>query len=85
MPGKKPYFARRKPAHCPQCGQSRVVKIAYGMPSETLIEASNRDEVALGGCCMSGSDPSWQCLACETEIYPEHLRNIIAPDDADAS
>ena len=55
------------------------------MPSETLIEASNRDEVALGGCCMSGSDPSWQCLACETEIYPEHLRNIIAPDDADAS
>jgi hypothetical protein len=42
-----------------------VVRIVYGYPSEELREEAERGEVALGGCCVTGDDPTHLCRACE--------------------
>ena len=79
-PDKQPYFSERKPAKCPACGSKRVVGIVFGMPGVELFEAEQRGEVVLGGCCVSTFDPDWQCLDCETSIYPERLRDSFEQD-----
>jgi hypothetical protein len=45
---------------CPTCG-ARGLPIVYGMPDDTLFEAAERGEVALGGCVISDHDPSLAC------------------------
>jgi predicted RNA-binding Zn-ribbon protein involved in translation (DUF1610 family) len=52
---------------CPACGEKEGVPIMYGYPSHTAIEASERGEVALGGCCIGDNDPERRCLKCEHE------------------
>lgn len=54
------------PISCPTCGSPRVARVAYGYPSPALNEASERGEVLLGGCLVSGdsSDPPWACVDC---------------------
>jgi putative AlgH/UPF0301 family transcriptional regulator len=34
---------------CPQCNQTTMVQIVYGIPTPMLIELSQRDEIVLGG------------------------------------
>lgn len=53
----------RKPVHCPYCG-GRVVPIVYGEPSEEVFDKHARGEVVLGGCCITGKDPKWECNKC---------------------
>ena len=52
---------------CPVCHVKEGVDIVYGFPSDELIEASERGEVALGGCVLwgGGEDPKRQCLSCQ--------------------
>jgi len=80
MTGSELHFAVSKPVHCPACGDTRVVDIIYGMPGPELFMASERGEVALGGCCVDGADPSWRCLGCGTDFYRERLRALIGDD-----
>jgi hypothetical protein len=51
---------------CPACGSQRVAWIFYGLP--VSFEASGTDleekRVVLGGCCVSETDPEWQCVEC---------------------
>jgi hypothetical protein len=70
----EPYFAKRKPRRCPACSSDEVVRIAYGYPGPDLIADYEAGRVVLGGCCVSDADPSWRCMACGVEIYPERLR-----------
>jgi hypothetical protein len=49
---------------CPACGSSKIVKIVYGYPSHELFEASERGEVALGGCCVGHGDNTCACKNC---------------------
>ena len=53
----------RKPVHCPYCG-GRVVPVVYGEPSEEVFDKHARGEVVLGGCCITGKDPKWECNKC---------------------
>ena len=54
---------------CPKCG-GKVVKIIYGEPTEELFEASERNEVILGGCCITIDEegnqtaPEHGCINC---------------------
>ncbi len=70
-------FERRQPADdnkvatpeaaehfCPECGGGVQIRIAYGYPSREMFEASERNELALGGCVIDMDSPSWQCRAC---------------------
>ena len=45
----------------------------YGLPvfSDQLNAAIKDGRKVLGGCCITGDDPAWKCLDCETEIYRE--------------
>ena len=45
------------PTVCPACGAGAPLRIAYGYPTGDMFEASQRGELALGGCVI-GSDSS---------------------------
>jgi len=50
---------------CPQCGSAAdVIPIIYGYPSEELMKAADRGEVALGGCIVGDDAPRWRCKKC---------------------
>jgi len=68
---RKRYESANKPSQCPKCGSERVARILYGEPigSESLMADLKAGRIVLGGCCITGDDPIWQCLSCETEIY----------------
>lgn len=52
---------------CPACGEKAGVNIRYGYPNHKAIEASERGEIALGGCCIGENDAERQCLKCGHE------------------
>jgi primosomal protein N' len=68
---KMRYSTESKPKKCPHCGSSKICEILWGMPvySEQLQSDLAEKKIVLGGCCVSDEDPTWQCVACETNIY----------------
>jgi hypothetical protein len=64
-----------RPPRCPVCGSKDSVEIVYGLPGAELIEASERGEVAIGGCVVmeDGSDPDRRCRVCETEWVTSYV------------
>ena len=55
---------------CPKCGSRRVAPILYGMPafSEEMEQQLNEEKLFLGGCCISGIDPTYHCFQCKKDI-----------------
>ena len=51
----------------PSCDHGVPVPIVYGFPSTEMFEASQRGDVALGGCVVEASSPTWRCTACGLE------------------
>ncbi len=51
---------------CPRCGSKDVAEILRGLPvfSEELEKALADHKIILGGCCITGNDPSAHCNAC---------------------
>ena len=37
-----------------------------------LMEKVRAGEKVFGGCCITGDDPSWECLDCNAKIYWQH-------------
>jgi len=70
------YESRRKPRECPRCGSDRIAVILYGLPdfSEGLKRDLDAGHIVLGGCCVTGSDPAWQCTRCATRIHRQRVR-----------
>ena len=52
---------------CPSCRKKTGVEILYGMPSRKAFEMAERDEIALGGCCIEIEGPERKCTACGHE------------------
>lgn len=65
------YKSVQKPKNCPKCGSGRIADILYGLPafSEELQKDLDEGRVVLGGCCVSGGEPEWECGDCGAEIY----------------
>ena len=61
---KKPLKPAVKTKPCPKCGSLDVVPILYGYPMPETMAKANRGLIALGGCCVSESDPRKHCNAC---------------------
>jgi len=78
-----PYFASRKPRRCPACRSSNVLRIVYGYPDFDLFQDAEAGRVALGGCVLTGADPSWRCMDCDTRVFPQRLRRLYedSPDE----
>lgn len=54
---------RRKPLKCKHCG-GKVLPVVYGLPAPMLLEAAERGELILGGCCIFPENPDYQCPIC---------------------
>jgi hypothetical protein len=52
------------PRPCPRCGSSRTLRVVYGLPDLELVEASQRGDVALGGCIVEPEAPDYECGGC---------------------
>lgn len=55
---------------CPACGRCSGRPILWGMPSDLVFEALERDEIdiSIGGCCIADDDPTHECVACEARF-----------------
>ena len=58
-----PIPVRRKPVKCPHC-VAKVLRIQYGYPGPEMMEAAERGEILLGGCCISPDSPDYACPIC---------------------
>jgi hypothetical protein len=65
------YEYSRKPRKCPACRSPNVADILYGLIalSPKLEKDLSAGRIILGGCCVTGDDPKWQCTECQTVIY----------------
>lgn len=66
----------RKPTKCLRCA-GKVVAILYGEPTLESFEKAKKNEIVLGGCCMSEENPHWQCVSCGQEF----LKKDAAPGE----
>jgi hypothetical protein len=55
---------RPPPPKCPACGAGKPTPIVYGYPSPDLWAEKERGDAELGGCVVSGGEPTWRCRAC---------------------
>lgn len=58
-----------EPRPCPVCGKNdMVIRIIYGLPSDSLFEEASKGKVELGGCIERPDNPSWYCKRDETKF-----------------
>jgi hypothetical protein len=55
----------KKARTCPNCG-SKLIPIAYGLPSPGMVEESEKGRIALGGCVLE--EPTHRCSSCDAEF-----------------
>lgn len=58
----------RRSLRCPRCGSTDTARIVYGYPGPEMLAAAERGEIVLGGCSITGDDPTRQCRACDHEF-----------------
>ena len=70
-------------SECPSCGDYSVVRIAYGFPSQDLMDAASLGLAIIGGCVISEFNPKSACTSCDwieridnDEIYDENPLGI---------
>jgi hypothetical protein len=52
---------------CLNCGSTNVARIVFGEPGFEMMEAYDRGDIVLGGCCVTEDDPEWRCSNCDHE------------------
>jgi hypothetical protein len=53
----------KKSAVCPACGGPGF-PIVYGLATYQAGQATERGEIVLGGCAVTGEDPDYRCGEC---------------------
>jgi hypothetical protein len=56
--------SRRERIACPQCGAAGV-HVVRGHSTSEAHRAEIGGDVVLGGCTAGGTDPAWECTACQ--------------------
>ena len=53
---------------CPNCQSTNRAKILWGLPADMreIEDQLDRQEIVLGGCCITVTDPKWACNECFT-------------------
>ena len=67
------YESEQKPEACLQCGAPTIANIQYGLPlwSDELKEKIANNEIVLGGCIVTSSNPSWKCTSCGVKMHSQ--------------
>jgi hypothetical protein len=47
---------------CPDCQSTESKRIVYGLPAYDF----DFDKYEVGGCCVTGQDPKYKCMKCES-------------------
>ncbi len=69
-------------AACPRCGAfAPMLPILFGFPWFVAGEAQERGEIVLGGCVVTGEDPTHRCSACGEDV----ILDLDGADDATSS
>lgn len=65
-----------KPHSCPACGHQPVASLLFGLPdmSDDLKRDVEQERIVLGGCCVTGDEPAWQCGQCGWQGWRESPR-----------
>ena len=63
---------------CPICGSTESLKILYGMPTYEAFEASERGELALGGCCVLPNSPTRRCKQCGNDFGSNDILRFLS-------
>lgn len=54
---------------CPVCNKKdQVVRIAYGEPTEVVMQEADDGKVKLGGCVITDDQPKWYCKRDDTDF-----------------
>ena len=61
----------RKSKECPTCGHTPIGKILWGMPDmdPKLQKSIEEGKTIIGGCCLGGDEPTWECSKCHQQIW----------------
>lgn len=68
-----PFFDNKNTKKCPYCNSTELWKYLYGEPTYDY----DKDKYVLGGCEITGNQPTYKCKKCGKDIYPES--NIVLP------
>ena len=63
-----PFFDNKNTKKCPYCNSSELWKYLYGMPTHDY----DKDKYVLGGCEITGNQPTYKCKKCGKDIYPDN-------------
>ena len=58
---------------CSKCDSTKIARILYDFPefSNKLEKQIDRDTITLGGCCVTGNDPKYECMSCGVQFYKQ--------------
>jgi len=56
---------------CSKCDSTKIAHILYGYPmyDDKLEKQIDRGTITLGGCCVTGNDPKYECVTCGMQFY----------------
>jgi hypothetical protein len=53
-----------------------MLPIVFGYPMPETFAAAERGELAIGGCLVSGEDPTHRCTACDQDVILDDLGEV---------
>ena len=58
---------------CSKCDSTKIARILYGFLefSDKLEKQIDRGTIALGGCCVTGNDPKYECVTCGMKFHKQ--------------
>lgn len=68
-----PFFYNKNTKKCPYCNSTELWKYLYGEPTHDY----DKDKYVLGGCEITGNQPTYKCKKCGKDIYPDN--NFVMP------
>jgi hypothetical protein len=68
---RKTAKSNKPKSRCSKCDSTKIATIIYGIPdySEELEKRLESGKIVLGGCCVTGNDPKYECTDCGTGYY----------------
>ncbi len=67
------FFDNKNTKKCPYCNSTELWKYLYGEPTHDYY----KDKYVLGGCEITGNQPTYKCKKCGKDIYPDN--NFVMP------
>ena len=68
-----PFFDNKDTKKCPYCNSTELWKYLYGEPTHDY----DKNKYVLGGCEITGNQPTYKCKKCGKDIYPDN--NFVMP------